>query len=64
MFEDIVRKIHVDLVYSERRLGTNGIPPHDEVAFYIPDVIIVSVLRLLNNRIHIQLEIINETLLR
>jgi hypothetical protein len=53
MLVNVWREIHVYLIDGERRLGTDGVASDHEVAIDIPDIVLVTVCGLLNDRISV-----------
>lgn len=62
--DDLVWQIHVELQESIRRLGTDGVTPDLQVFLDAPDIVLVAVSRLLDDRLRVSPERFDEPLLR
>lgn len=63
MVHDRLGEIHAQLADGERRLGPNSVSAYFEITVNIADVVFVSVDGLLDDRVHVQLEGVDESFL-
>lgn len=61
MIEYFVGEVHLELEYSEGRFGADSVASNFKVAFKCADVIVCSVLGLLDDGIHVLAESFYET---
>lgn len=63
MIHDHIGDIHVQLADGKRWLSANSVSANFEITINITDVVFVSVDSLLDDRVHVQLERIDESIL-